>query len=230
MADDQRNARIFGVLFVVTFLTSIPAAFLFQPVLDDPAGYVAGAGNDGRIYLGVFLEFLLIGANVGTAVVLYPIARRQHEILAIGYVAARIVECVFIAAGILFVLGVVSLRHDSPDAADLAVSLAALKDWSALLGPGLVVPFGNGLILGYLMYKSGLVPRRMAWLGMIGGPLLLIENFGVLFDWWEQTGPAGLLVAPEFIWEAFLGIYCAIWGFRKDSPILRPEARATAFS
>jgi hypothetical protein len=108
--------------------------------------------------------------------------------------------------------------------ADLAVSLAALKDWSFLFGPGLVVPFGNGLILGYLMYSSGLVPPRMAWLGLIGGPLLLIGNIGVLFDWWEPTSPAGLLVAPEFLWELSLGIYAAVWGFRRDSPILSPRA------
>ena len=223
MADDQRTARIFGVLFIITFLTSIPAALLYGPVLDDPAGYIAGGGKDNQIYLGAFLEFLLILANVGTAVVLYPIARRLNETLAIGYVAARIIECVFIAAGIIFVLGVVSLRKDSPHAADLAVSLAQLKDWTFLLGPGLVVPFGNGLILGYLMYKSGLVPRRMAWLGLIGGPLLLIGNVGVLFDLWDQSGAARVLVAPEFIWEAFIGIYCAFWGFRRDSPILSRE-------
>jgi Domain of unknown function (DUF4386) len=225
MDQDQRTARIFGVLFIITFITSIAALALFQSVLDDPAAYVAGGGKDNQIYLGAFLELLLIIANVGTAVVLYPIVRRQNELLAIGYVTARVIECVFLAAGIIFVLGVVSLRQDSPDAADLAVSLAALKDWTFLFGPGFIVPFGNGLILGYLMYSSGLVPRRMAWLGLIGGPVLLIGNIGVLFDWWEQTGPAGLLVAPEFIWEAFLGIYCAIWGFRKDSPILSPAAR-----
>ena len=221
MNDDQRHARIFGVLFIVTFITSIGALALFQPVLDDPAGYIAGGGTDSRIYLGVVLELLLILSNVGTAVVLYPIARRQNEALAIGYVAARIIECVFIAGGIIFVLGVVQLRQDSPDAADLAVSLAALKDWTFLFGPGLIVPWGNGLILGYLMYASGLVPRRMAWLGLIGGPLLLFGNLGVLFDWWDQSGVVSLLVIPEFVWEAFLGIYCAVWGFRRDSPILR---------
>ena len=225
MAEDQRAGRIFGVLFILTFVTSIGALALFQSVLDDPAGYIAGGGKDNQIYLGAFLEFLLVLSNVGTAVVLYPIARRQNEYLAIGYVGARIIESVFIAAGIIFILGVVSLRTDSPDAADLAVSLAQLKDWTFLLGPGMVVPFGNGLILGYLMYKSGLVPRRMAWLGMIGGPLLLIGNVGVLFDVWDQTGPVSLLVVPEFIWEAFLGIYCAIWGFKRDSPILAPTAR-----
>jgi hypothetical protein len=223
MNDDQRHGRIFGLLFIATFVTSIAALALFQSVLDDPAAYIAGGGKDNQLYLGALLEFLLVIANVGTAVVLYPIARRQNEALAIGYVAARIIESVFIAAGIIFVLGAVSLRQDSPDAGDLAVSLAQLKDWTFLLGPGMVVPFGNGLILGYLMYKSGLVPRRMAWLGMIGGPLLLFGNFGVLFDWWDQTGLVSLLVIPEFIWEAFLGIYCAIWGFRKDSPIVRPN-------
>ena len=108
MADDQRHGRIFGVLFILTFITSIAALALFQPVLDDPVGYIAGGGKDNQIYLGAFLELFLVITNVGTAVVLYPIARRQNEALAIGYVGARIIECVFIAIGIIFVLGVVS--------------------------------------------------------------------------------------------------------------------------
>ena len=128
------------MLFLITYVTSIGALALFQSVLDDPAGYIAGDGKDSQIYLGAFLELLLIIANVGTAVVLYPIVRRQNELLAVGYVAARIIECVFIAFGIILVLGVVSLRQDSPDAADLAVSLAALKDWTFLFGPGLDRP------------------------------------------------------------------------------------------
>ena len=116
MADDQRHGRIFGVLFIITFITSIGALALFQPVLDDPVGYIAGGGKDNQIYLGAFLELLLVISNVGTAVVLYPIARRQNEALAIGYVGARIIECTFIAMGIIFVLGVVGLRHDLPGA------------------------------------------------------------------------------------------------------------------
>ena len=143
MADDQRTARIFGVLFIITFLTSIPALLLFQPVLDDPTGYI-GAGKDTQIYWGAFLELLLIISNVGTAVVLYPIVRRQNEILAIAYVAARIIECVFIAAGIMFVLGVVTLRQDAPDAVGAAVALEELKDWSFLFGPDSSSPSGTG--------------------------------------------------------------------------------------
>lgn len=223
--DDQGRARVFGVLFVLTFLTSIPAALLFQPVLNDPAGYLAGGVTDFQVQLAALLDFLLIIANIGTAVVLYPIARRQSEILAIAFVTARVMESVFIAAGIVFVLGLVSLRQDSPGAADLAVSLGALKDWTFLFGPGLVVPFGNGLILGYLMYSSGLVPRPLAVLGLVAGPVLLVGNIGVLFGAWDLTSPAAALVAPEFAWELLLGIYAAIWGFRRSAPILSGNAR-----
>jgi nitric oxide reductase large subunit len=228
MADDQRHGRIFGVLFIITFITSIAALALYQPVLDDPVGYITGGGKDNQIYLGALLEFFLIVSAVGTAVVLYPIARRQSEALALGYVAARIMESVFIAMGIIFVLGVVGLRHDLPSANDAAFTLAALKDWTFLLGPGFF-PLGNGLLLGYLMYRTGLVPRRMAWLGMIGGPLLFLAGVGALFDWWDAGGTVlSLATIPEFIWELFLGVYCTIYGFRKDSPIVRPNWRGDA--
>ncbi len=228
MSTDQKRARWFGVLFLITFATSIPALGLYQPVLDDPVGYITGGGHDNQIYLAALLEFFLIVSGIGTAVVLYPIAKRQNEVLALGYVASRIMESVFIAMGIIFMLGVVSLRHDLSSAHDAAFTLAALKDWTFLLGPGFF-PLGNGLLLGYLMYRSGLVPRSMTWLGMIGAPLLFLANVGALFDWWDagSTVPA-LAVIPEFIWELFLGVYCTIWGFRKDAPILAEGSEVTS--
>jgi hypothetical protein len=203
-----------GLLFLITFITSIPALALFQPVLDDPAGYIAGAGEDNRIYFGVALELILIVANIGTAVVLFPVLKRQSEMLSLGYVTARIVECMFIAAGILCVLGIVSLGQDGPGAGSLAVSLAAVKDWTFLLGPGVIVGIGNGLILGYLMYRSELVPRSMAMLGLIGGPLLLASGMAVLFDVVEAGGTVqAIATVPEFLWELSLGIYLTVRGF-----------------
>jgi hypothetical protein len=150
---------------LITFITSIPAFFFYVPVLDDPR-YVVGAGADTSVSFGAFLELILIIANIGTAVVLFPILRRQNEILALGYVTARIVECAFIAVGILSLLTVVTLRQEAAgaDAGSLIAvgeSLVALHNWTRLLGPGFVVGVGNGLILGYLMYSSRLAPR--AW-------------------------------------------------------------------
>ena len=179
MADDQRHGRIFGVLFILTFVTSISALALFQPVLDDPAGYIAGGGKDNQIYLGAFLEFFLVITNVGTAVALYPIARRQNEALAIGYVGARESSRASSSRwGSSSCSASWACATTSRPRTTLPSRSPRSRTGRSCSAPGFV-PFGNGLILGYLMYRSGLVPRRMAWLGMIGGPLLFLANVGV---------------------------------------------------
>ncbi len=228
MSLDQKRARVFGVLYLITFATSIPALLLYQPVLDDPVGYIAGAGHDNRIFLGVLLELLLIIANIGTAVVIVPIVKRQSEELAIGYVTARLFESAFILVGIVSVLGIVTLRQEVAGASEgtVAYTLAAVKDWTFLLGPGWVVGWGNGLILGYLMYRSGLVPRQMAWLGLVGGPLIIASGTAVMFGVDHPGGTMqGLATIPEGLWELSLGLYCTVKGFKPSSPILGGDAR-----
>src|SRR5579862_9595543 len=112
MSSTRKTALIAGALFVITFLTSIPAALLlYSPVLDH-TNYIISAGADTRVALGALLEVLLIVANVGSAVVLFPVLKRQNEGLALGYVTARIIESTFIAIGIVSVLAVVTLRQD----------------------------------------------------------------------------------------------------------------------
>jgi Domain of unknown function (DUF4386) len=164
------------------------------------------------VLLGVFLELLLIIANIGTAVVLYPVVKRVNEILALGYVTARVAECAFIAVGILSLLSVVTLRQEAAgaDAGSLVAvgeSLMVLHDWTFVLGPGFVVGVGNGLILGYLMYRSALVPRAMAMLGLIGGPLIIASGVSVLFGVIEAGSVwQAIATIPEFFWELSLGI------------------------
>ena len=230
MTLDQKRARVFGVLYLITYVTSIPALLLYQPVLDDPVGYIAGGGHDGQILFGALLELLLIIANIGTAVVIVPIMRRLNEELAIGYVTARLFECTFILVGILSVLGIITLRNQVAGASEGTVvyTLAAIKDWTFNLGPGWVVGWGNGLILGYLMYRSELVPRRAAWLGLIGGPLIILSGTAILFTGNDPSDTLrslqGLATIPEFLWELFLGVYCTFKGFRPSSRILQAGA------
>jgi hypothetical protein len=230
MTVDQKRARAFGVLYLITFVTSITAALLYSPVLDDPVGYIAGGGHDKRILFGALLELLLMIANIGTAVVIVPIMRRLNEELAIGYVMARLFECTFILVGIVSVLGIITLRNQDAGASEgtVAYTLAAIKDWTFLLGPGWVVGWGNGLILGYLMYRSGLVPRRAAWLGLIGGPLIIVSGTAIMLGG-NHPGNAlhslqAIATIPEFLWELFLGLYCTFKGFRPSSPILQADA------
>ena len=229
MTSNRRIALAAGVLFIITFITSIPALYLFQPVLDDPAGYIAGSGAENtRILLGAALELLLVVANVASAVVLFPILKRQNEMLALGYVTARLVESTFIAIGLVSVLGVVSLQQQGATGADagtIGVALAAIKDWTFLLGPGFIVGIGNGLLLGYLMYRSGLVPRRMAILGLVGGPLICASGILVLVGVLDEGGAGqGIATIPEIFWELSLGLWLTVKGF-SPSPILPPDVR-----
>jgi hypothetical protein len=146
-------------------------------------------------------------------------------------VTARLIECTFILVGILSVLGIITLRNQVAGAAEgtVAYTLAAIKDWTFLLGPGWVVGWGNGLILGYLMYRSQLVPRGACWLGLIGGPLLIATGTAILFTGNDPSDALrslqGIATIPEFLWELFLGIYCTFKGFRPSSPILRNDTR-----
>ncbi len=216
----QKIARVTGVLFLITFITSIPAYFFYVPVLDDPDYIIGAAGADTSVLWGAFLELILIIANIGTAVVLFPILRRQNEILILGYVTARIVECVFIAVGILSLLTVVALRQEAAGGADatslvaVGESLVALHNTTRLLGPGFVVGIGNGLMLGYLMYRSRLVPRGLAVLGLIGGPLVTGAAVAILFGVIEAGSVwQGIATIPEFFWELSLGIWLTVRGF-----------------
>ena len=231
MTIDQKRARWFGVLYLMTFVTSIPALILYQPALDDPVGYIAGGGHDKRILFAAFLELLLIIANIGTAVVIVPIMWRRYQELSIGYVTARLFECTFILVGIVAMVAIITLHRETAGANEgtVAYSLAAIKDWTFLLGPGWVVGWGNGLILGYMMYRTRLVPRPWPWLGMIGGPLIIISGTIVMLGGNPATsalkGPASI---PEALWELFLGVYCTIWGFRSDASILSESTRPVA--
>ncbi|MDQ3765898.1 MAG: DUF4386 domain-containing protein [Actinomycetota bacterium] len=228
----QRTARIFGWLFIATFITSIGAKALFVSGVGgsfSELSFTPGAFSETTVYLGVILEFLLIVTNIGTALVLYPIVKRQSEGLALGYVTARIVECTFILVGLISIVSLVSVSNafagaSGAEATALAAqgkALVSTYDWAFLFGPGLVVGFGNGLILGYLMYRSGLVPRRMAMFGLVGGPMLILSFGLILFGVYENgSGPAFLLALPEIIWEGSLGIYAAWKGFR-PSPITK---------
>jgi len=237
MESAQRTARIAGLWFIGTFVFSIPAVLLYDPVLNK-TDYILGTGFDTRISLGALLEIGVVICNVATAVVLFPILKRVNEAVALGYVASRTIESAMILVGLISLMTVVTLRHDlggtgvNSDSLTLAgQSLVALHDWTFTLGPQFCSGFGNGLLLGYLLYKSQLVPPRMALVGLIGGPLAFLG--GVLVITGTIDNPSGglfALTALEIVWEAFLCIYLTFWGFRRSSPLLAGDASVVTSS
>lgn len=228
--DTRRGtALLAGVLYLATFLASIPAVFLLGPVLDDPA-YVLGDGADTRVLAGAALDIVNALACIGTAVVLLPVVRRQHEALAQGFLASRVLEAAIILTGVVSVLAVVTLRQDPPAGTDpdtlvaVAAGLVAVRDWTFLLGPGLAV--ANALLLGTLMYRSRLVPRVIPVLGLVGAPLLLAANAATFFGLTEQVSVVSALALPGiFFWELSLGVWLVVKGFR-PAPLAALLARA----
>jgi Domain of unknown function (DUF4386) len=227
----RRIARIAGIFLVVTFI-SIPALPLYDQVLNH-TNFIVGGGGDTRVFLGALFEIITLIGGIGTAVTLYPVLRRQSEGLALGYVTVRVVEACLIAVGIVSLLAIVTLRQDlaggaGTDNASLILSgrsLVAVHDATFLLGPAFCAGIGNGLILGFLMLRSGLVPRRFAQFGMVGGALALLTALLVLFGAYDQlSAPSGILTLPEAAWELSLGIYLIVKGFR-PSPILYDDGR-----
>lgn len=237
--DLRKTGKLFGWLFIATFVTAIPARLLFVKGLGASWQDMSftGSVNETSMYLGAMLEFGVILANIATAVVLYPVVRRRFPAGSVGYLSARITESAFILVGLISIISVVSVAQQLASASGATAaaltaqggSLVSSYEWSFLFGPGLVVGFGNGLLLGWMMYRSGLVPRRMAMLGLVGGPLLIASFVFQLFGVYENgSGPSFLLALPEIVWEASLGIYAAWKGFRPQAITAPVEVRDPA--
>ncbi len=213
----RKTSLVAGVLYLLTFV-SIPTLFLYGPVKS--LNYITGPGPDTSALFGGILEMIVALACIGTAVALYPVVKRQHEGVAMGFVGVRVLEGATIFAGVVTLLSIVTLRQAGAGADALVTgqALVAQYEWTTLFGQG-TLPAFNALLLGTLLYKSRLVPLVLPLLGLIGAPLLIAGVVGTMFGLWEQvnvlSGIAVLLIAG---WEFSLGVYLVVKGF-KPSPI-----------
>lgn len=218
----RKAALIAGVAYLATFIFSIPVKFGFwSGVLSDPA-FVLGVGPDAGVPVGALFEVITALTGVVTAVALYTVARRTSERAALGFVTTRLIEAAMIFVGVLSIMTVYTLRQDvagtpgtDPDSlVTTGRALVALHDWTFLLGPGLM-PVLNALLIGSVMYRSGLMPKWIPTLGLIGAPLLLASDLATLFGVWDQlSGPAALAALPIAVWELSFGLYLTCKGFR----------------
>lgn len=216
----RNNTRAAGIFYLLTFAASIPALLLLHPVLNDP-GYIVGAGQDGQVLWGCLLDVVTALTGIGSAVAIFPIARRVNQSLALGFVLSRMVEAAVILIGVVALLTVVTLRQDvGGAAADVSAltttghALVAVRDWTFLLGPGFMASV-NALLFGTLLYRSRLVPRIIPALGLVGAPLLLTANLLTFFGHNTQTGSWSMLATlPVAAWELSIGFYMLIRGFR----------------
>lgn len=224
MEDTRKISLLAGIFFLLTFV-HVAILPLYDDVLNNP-NFILGDGDGNLVRLGAIFDLMTAFCGIATGVILFQVLRRQQLGVALGYVAVRTFEAVMIVTGTLCLLALVTLRADAAslsgaEAANLSQigsALVAIYEWTFVFGPGLCAGLGNGVLLGFLMFRSGLVPRNMALLGVIGGPLSLVGLTFVIFGQWEQDSPTQLLFTlGEIAWELSLGVYLVVKGFKPSS-------------
>jgi hypothetical protein len=209
----RKSSLAAGLFYIISFV-SIPTLALYSSA--KKSGYILGPGPDTPVLVGSLLELIVGLAGIGSAVALFPVIKRQNEAVALGFVASRTLEAATIFAGVVSLLSLVSLRQAGvgPDAQVTGQLLAAQYTKTFLVGQALI-PAVNGLLLGYLMYRSRLVPRALPVIGLIGAPILIASVIAKYFGVYDEVSVWSALAAlPIAVWEFSLGVYLTVKGFK----------------
>ncbi len=223
MSPMRRSALVAGIFYLITFI-SIPTLALYGTVKTDP-NWISSGGSSTGILWGALLEVIVALAGIGTAVTLFPVVRRHNEGMALGFVAVRTLEATMIFLGVVSLLTLVHLRQgletiSGTDPASLvptSASLVSIYNGTFLLGQTLM-PCMSALLLGTLMYRSGLVPRAIPLMGLFGAPLLIASTVAVMFGTIPQISAwSGIATLPIAAWEFSLGVWLTFKGFKVTS-------------
>ena len=215
----RKIALTAGIFYLLTFV-SIPTLSLYSSIHDP--NYILGSGPDTNVFIGVILELIVALTGIGTAVALYPLLKKQSGSVALGLVGSRVLEASTIFAGTAFLLSIVTLRQSGVGADGLITgrALVTLYDRIFLVGQSLM-PAVNDLLLGYLLYKSRLVPRALAIIGIIGAPMLVAGFLAVVFGAIGQRDPSTFIFAVLVaLFEFTLGLWLIIKGFNPSAPLI----------
>ena len=217
MTTSRKTSLTAGILYLLTFI-SIPTLSLYHEIHQPNFGISSAPSTD--VVLGGMLELVMALACIGTALAFYPVLKKQNEMLALGFVAARILEAALIFAGVASLLTVLNLRSLGAEAQVVSRGLVMLYDRLFLISQSFI-PAINGLLLGSLLYQTRLVPRILPIIGIIGAFTLVAGDVAVLYGVYDQRAPiAGLSAVPIALWEFSLGIYLTIKGFKENAVIL----------
>jgi hypothetical protein len=225
------RARLAGVLYVITFV-SIPTLWLYKPAKDH-ADFVLGAGSTSGVMAGALSEVIVGLAGTATAVVLFPVLKRQSESAALGVVTARVIETALIFTGVVSLLTLITLRNDvagtaGADRASLITAghtQIAVYNSTFLLSQALM-PVIVDALLGYLLYRSRLVPRVLPIVALIGAPLLLANDLAIFFGAYDKGSALdGLATLPIGAFELAFGIWLIVKGFNPASPLFAQPTR-----
>ncbi|RDW15403.1 DUF4386 domain-containing protein [Oceanobacillus chungangensis] len=223
MKQDRINGILIGILYIVAAVTSIIAVISYQPILSEQWYLSVENGFEMKVLIGVLNDLLLVGAAVGTAIMLFPYIRRWNEHIALGYLCFRFMEAVFISIGLISVLGLLqlSIYYEAGNIASenlhaTGLMLQSFHRWIMVLGPNLMLGL-NTIMYSYLLFRTGIVPKPLAIFGMVTAGMVFISG---LLDMFGIIDPIsivkGLTALPVGVYEMSLAVWLIVKGFDKQ--------------
>lgn len=217
----KEPAQRIGWLFVLATVAGVLSVVLMSSTLGDDDLLSAVQANQGSLIIGHMLIFAMLAAMVGTAVLLFPILRKDSETLALSYVLARTLEVTMISIGLVAGLLLVPLSWDFTTAGGgdmasaqvLAESLKTASDWTGYLGAQMIFSI-SALVLNWAFYRNGLIPRWLSLWGVIGVPLMFASGLLVMFESLNSNASTlNLLVVPLAVQEMAMALWLIVKGF-----------------
>lgn len=225
MMINKRAAKLVGVLFILAAVSAVAGVILYDPILNGSDYLINGSKHDNQVILGALMELILVVSAVGTATTMFPILRRYNETIALWHVCFRFLEAIVITIGVISVLSLLTLSREfvaagAPDVAAFQSSgtvLKAIHEWTFMLGPNFMLGI-NTMMYSYIFYKTKLVPRFIAILGMTGATLVFVCALLVMFGVIEQVSVwGGLLALPVAANEMILAVWLIMKGFNSSA-------------
>ncbi|OBZ10289.1 DUF4386 domain-containing protein [Bacillus sp. FJAT-26390] len=225
MKQDRMNGIILGIFYILAAGASIIAVVCYEPVLSEQWYMAVANGSETEVIIGVLNDLLLVVTAVGTAVMLFPYLRHWNEHIALGYLCLRFMEAVFIAIGLVGILALLHLSSEYQAASPasegnlqtIGVVLQSFHSWTSVLGPNLMLGINTSLY-SYLLFRTGLVPKPLAIVGMATAVLVFIAGLLNMFDIIGSFSVAkGLIALPVGVYEMSLAVWLIVKGFHKQN-------------
>lgn len=224
----RMTAIVVGVVYLAGFVVGIGGEMLFQSILGAPDYLATLSANNMTVAIGALLWVLAVAGDAAHGVLLFPILKQHHERVAVGYLAARIMDALFIAIMVIFILLQIPLGNAYLNAAP--ADMAALQTLGTIFTHGQHVAYQigmstlgvAGLLLCYTLYKAMLVPRWLAVWGLVGYAIILVGMLSELMG--SGLGLASSL--PGGLWEVFMGVWLIVKGFNASAFAAEPTTSA----
>jgi uncharacterized membrane protein len=215
----RTTARVVGVVYLMGFVVGIGGNILIQSNISGPNHLSTVFANSLMVAIGAVLWLMAVIGDVAHGVLMYPVLKQRSERMAVGYLAARIVDAIFIAVMVLLLLVQIPLGSEYLKAASSNASYLQVLSTVSVQASQYAYMIGMsalglaGLMLCYTLYRTKLVPQWLAIWGLVGYATILIGMLSAIMG----SGLADISAIPGGLWEVFVGGWLIAKGFSSSA-------------